>query len=387
MPFRMRQRPESPVDRATPDAVPAGLKIAGVFSWNLLLVVAILVVVGVVIIRLQDVVVPFLIAIILSALLVPLARWLQRHRWPKWLAILSSWIVVLAALAAMTTIVTAQVRYDIPSLRSRIQTTVNSAKTLLASHPFGITGAQLDKWVNDGTNYLQAHASTFASGFAAAGTSAIHVFEGLFIIIFTTLFVLIDGGRIWAWVLRVFPRRARFRLDAAGQAGWRTLTSFVRVQLIVAVTDGVGVGLGSFLTGVPLAVPIGVIVFLGAFVPVVGAIVAGIFAVVVALVFNGWVQALIVLGIVVLVQELESHVLHPFLTGSAVKVHPLGIVLGVTAGSSIAGIVGAFFAVPFIATANAMIVAAAHADPDEITGAGHDPDPEARRIEEPRSRR
>ncbi|WP_066515170.1 AI-2E family transporter [Curtobacterium ammoniigenes] len=386
MPFRLRSRAVPPTESTTEDAVPAGVRIAGAFSWNILVVVAILVVVGIVIIRLQDVVVPFLIAIILSALLVPLARWLQRHHWPKWAAILTSWIVVLAALAAMTVVVTAQVRYDIPSLQRRVQHTVNSAKSLLATHPFGITGNQIDKWVNDGTTYLQGHASSFASGFAAAGTSAIHVFEGLFIIIFTTLFVLIDGGRIWAWVVRVFPRRARRRIEAAGEAGWRTLTSFVRVQLIVAVTDGVAVGVGSFLTGVPLAIPIGVIVFLGAFVPVVGAIVAGIFAVIVALVFNGWIQALIVLGIVILVQELESHVLHPFLTGSAVKVHPLGIVLGVTAGSSIAGIAGAFFAVPFIATANAMIVAAAHADPDELTGAGHDSDPDERAVEV-RSRR
>jgi putative heme transporter len=373
-------------DEAAEDAVPTGLRIAGGFSWRILVVAALLALVGIVVVRLQDVVVPFLIALILSALLVPLARWLQSHRWPKWVAIVTSWVVVLAALAALTGLVTAQVRYDLPSLKKRLTGTIEQFRDLLASHPFGITAKQIEQWADTGVKYLQEHASSFASGFEAAGTSAAHVVEGLFIIVFTTLFILIDGGRIWHWVLGVFPRRARFRLDAAGAAGWRTLTSFIRVQLVVAITDGIGIGIGAALTGVPLAIPIGVIVFVGAFVPVVGAIVAGVFAVLIALVFNGWVQALIVLGIVLLVQQLESHVLHPFLTGSAVKVHPLGIVLGVTAGTSIAGVVGAFFAVPFIATVNSMIVAAANADPDELTGAGHDPDPSAREEDLPRPR-
>jgi predicted PurR-regulated permease PerM len=363
-----RAAPEKP---SPEDAIPEGLKIAAGFSWRLLVVVAGLAVVGIVVVRLQDVVVPFLIALLLSALLVPLARWLQRHRWPKWVAILTSWVVVLVAIAAVVGIVTAQVRYDLPSLKRRLTSTIEHAQSLLSTHPFGITAEQIEKWSNSGIKYLQDHASSFAAGFEAAGTSAAHVVEGLFIIVFTTLFILIDGGRIWRWVVGLFPRRARVRIDAAGQAGWRTLSSFIRVQLIVAVTDGVAIGVGAALTGVPLAIPIGVIVFLGAFVPVVGAIVAGIVAVLIALVFNGWVQALIVLGIGLLVQQLESHVLHPFLTGSAVKVHPLGIVLGVTAGTSIAGVVGAFFAVPFIATVNSMIVAAAAADPDGTTDARH----------------
>jgi predicted PurR-regulated permease PerM len=179
-------------------------------------------------------------------------------------------------------------------------------------------------------------------------------------------------------VVRIFPRRARSRIDTAGHAGWRTLTSFIRVQLVVAATDAVGIGVGAWLLGVPLAVPIAVIVFFGAFVPVVGAIVGGVLAVGIALVFTGWVQALVMLGIVLLVQQVESHVLHPLLTGSAVKVHPLGVVLGVVSGTALAGVPGAFFAVPFIATVNSMIVAAAHHDPDELTGAGHDPDPHAR---------
>ena len=250
--------------------------------------------------------------------------------------------------------------------------------------PFGITVQQLDTWISDIVPYIQTHASDIGTGFAAAGLGIVHAIEGIFIVIFVTLFALIDGPRMWRWFVRVWPRAARPRLTAAGHAGWRTLTSFIRVQLVVAGTDAIGIGVGAAILGVPLAIPIAVIVFLGAFVPVVGAIVGGIVAVGIALLFNGWVHAVIMLGIVILVQQVESHVLHPLLTGSAVKVHPLGVVLGVATGAALAGIAGAFFAVPFIATANAMIVAAYRTDPDELTGAGHDPGAARERRRRPR---
>jgi predicted PurR-regulated permease PerM len=383
----MSRSPRSGAPDPVEDAVPVGVRIAGAYAWRILVVVAVLALVGILVVRLEDIVIPFLIALILSALLVPLARFLQRHHWPKWVAVLTSWIVVLAAIGALTLVVTAQIQHDLPALEKHLHSSIRKLQDLINTQPFGITAKQINRWVDDGTTYLQKHASSLAGGVKSAGTGALHALEGVFIVIFTTLFVLIDGGRIWAWVIRLFPRRARSRIDAAGQAGWRTLTSFIRVQLVVAVTDAIGIAVGAAIFGVPLAIPIGVIVFICAFVPVVGAIVAGVVAVLIALVFNGWVIALVVLGIVLLVQQLESHVLHPLLTGSAVKVHPLGIVLGVAAGSSIAGVAGAFFAVPFIATVNAMIVAAAHHDPDELTGAGHDPDPRASEREAQRAPR
>ncbi|MFZ7088307.1 AI-2E family transporter [Curtobacterium sp. RRHDQ10] len=362
------------------DEVPLGLRIAGAFSWRVLVVVAGLALVAVLVVRVADVAVPFLVGLILSALLVPFARFLERHRWPRWLAVVSAWVLVFAALAVLVTVVTVQVRYDLPSLEERVRHTTTTFQALLATHPFGLTPHRIDQYVAEGTAYLQKHSSSFLHGASTAGSTLAHVLEGVFIVVFTTLFALIDGGRIWNWVVRLFPAAARVRLEAAGAAGWRTLSSFIRVQLVVAVTDAIGIGAGAAFLGVPLAVPIAVIVFIGAFVPVVGAIVGGIVAVVIALLFNGVPQALGVLGVVILVQQLESHVLHPLLTGSAVKVHPLGIVLGVATGASVAGIAGAFFAVPFIATVNAMVVAAAHADPEELTGAGHDPDPEARSV-------
>jgi predicted PurR-regulated permease PerM len=173
--------------------------------------------------------------------------------------------------------------------------------------------------------------------------------------LFSTLFILIDGPNIWRWVVRLFPHRARSAVDGAGRAGWITLTNFVKVQILVAFVDAVGIGLGSFLLGVPLAIPIGVLVFLGSFVPVIGAVVTGALAVFIALVYNGPVIALILLIVVLGVQQLEGHILQPLIMGSAVKVHPLAVVLAVAGGSIVAGIAGAFFAVPVVATLNVMV--------------------------------
>ncbi|MDM7887111.1 AI-2E family transporter [Curtobacterium sp. RHCJP20] len=347
------------------EAVPTGMRIAGAFSWRFLVTVAALAVVVALVVLLQDIVVPFLVGLLVCALLAPFSAFLQRHGWPKWLSVLTACLAVVVVLGVLALVVTAQIRYDLPTLERRLSSNVQTFQTLLATEPFGITSAQVTKYLAEATKFLQTHVASILSGAAEAGSGLVHALEGLFIVVFTTIFVLVDGRRIWSWVVRIFPRRSRGRIDAAGQAGWKTLTSFIRVQLVVAVTDALGIVIGALALGLPLAVPIGVIVFFGAFVPVVGAIVAGIVAVLIALVFNGLVPALIMLGVVVVVQQLESHVLHPFLTGSAVRVHPLGVVLGVTAGTTIAGVVGAFFAVPFIATVNAMVHAAADWRPGE----------------------
>ncbi len=377
MPNTRSTRSQRSLDDVGTTAVPPGMQVAGAFSWRILVVLAALAVVVALVVVLQDIVVPFCIGLLLCALLAPMSAFLQRHGWPKWLAVLSCFVAVVVVIGGLALIVTAQIRYDLPSLEQRLHRTVQSFQDLLDTAPFGITASQVDRWVSEATDFVEQHASSILVGFQAAGLGLVHVLEGLFIVVFTTLFVLIDGRRIWSWVVRLFPRRARARIDVAGTAGWKTLTSFIRVQLVVAVTDALGVVIGALALQLPLAIPIGVVVFLGAFVPVVGAIVAGTLAVVIALVFNGWVPALVMLGIVVLVQQLESHVLHPFLTGSAVKVHPLGVVLGVTAGTTIAGVVGAFFAVPFIATVNAMVTAAAAWRPAPGAVAGAAPDPVA----------
>lgn len=354
-------RREHPTDSAE-DAIPRGLRIGAAFTWRVLVIAAALVLVGLLARMLSEIVIPFLIALIVAALLVPFSAFLQRHRWPKWLAITVALLVGIAVVIGLLLLVTDRVVTALPGLEKQIGARRDSLNNLLATHPFGITAANINGYISDVVQWLQNHVSRIALGAATAGKHVVKMLEGIFIIIFVTLFAMIDGAQIWTWVTRLFPRRARARINAAGHAGWHTLTEFARIQIVVAVIDAVAIGFGAWLLGVPLAIPIAAIVFFGALVPVIGSIVAGAVAVLIAFLFNGWSQALIMLGIVLLVNQLEGNVLHPLMTGGAVKVHPLGIVLGVTAGAAIGGVAGAFFAVPLIATANAMINAAARYD-------------------------
>ncbi|HLK95236.1 MAG TPA: AI-2E family transporter, partial [Nocardioidaceae bacterium] len=210
------------------------------------------------------------------------------------------------------------------------------------------------------------------------GTQVTHFFTGAFIVLFATFFFCAQGSNIWAWLVNLFPRSARYGLDASGRVAWVSLTAFVRATILVAFTDAVGIALGAFLLGVPLALPLGVLVFLGAFVPIVGAAVSGAVAVLVALVAQGPVIALVMLGVVVVVQQLESHVLQPFLMGRLVAVHPLGIILAIAIGLVAGGIVGALIAVPIAACGNAVRKFwAGHPEvPDVPTPAAVEPPPD-----------
>ena len=351
-----REHSTDPAD----NAIPPGLRIGAAFAWRLLAIAAAIGAGLALAWVLSEVVVPFLIGVILAALLVPLSALLQRHRCPKWLAILVAWIILLGVIGGLALLVTERVLNEIPTLQKQIVSVGDQLRSLLATHPFGLTSEKVSHYIAELGQWLQNNASRVALGAANAGRRIVHMLEGIFIMIFVILFAMIDGAEIWAWVTRLFPKRARARIDFAGRAGWITLAAFARVQIFVAAIDAVGIGVGAWLLGVPLATPIAVIVFFGALVPIIGSIVAGAAAVVIAFLFNGLSDSLIMLGVVLLVNQLEGNVLHPFLTGGVVKVHPLGVVLGVIAGASVGGVAGAFLAVPIIATANAMINAAAN---------------------------
>jgi predicted PurR-regulated permease PerM len=211
---------------------------------------------------------------------------------------------------------------------------------------------------------------------AAVGSTATHVIAGLFIALFCLFFFLYQGEQIWAWLVRLFPKQARAKADSSGRKAWVSLTAFVRATIIVAAVDAVGIALGAAVLGLPLVSAIGILVFVGAFIPVVGALVSGIVAVLVALVAKGPVVAVIMLAVVILVQQVEAHVLQPFLLGRAVSVHPLAVILAISTGVVIAGIVGALVAVPTIAVLNAIV--------NHL--AGNDVDPEPPRRPLPRRR-
>jgi predicted PurR-regulated permease PerM len=334
-------------------SVPRGMVIAGAWSWRILLVVGVVAVVVWLVVELRIIVIPFLIALLVSALLVPFSGWLQRHRWPKWLSVVVSLVGFLVVVAGLFYLVVLQVVDGWPALRDRTVASYGELKDFLLASPLHLTEGQLNGYVSDAVAALQQDSQPLLRGALSIGSTAGHVGAGLVLMLFTTIFLLVGGADIWRWVVRLFPRAARDAVDGAGRAGWLTLTNFVKVQIFVAFVDGIG--LGALLLGLPLVAPIAIAVFLGSFVPVVGAVATGSLAVLIALVYNGWVVALLMLAVVIVVQQIEGHLLQPFVMGSAVKVHPLAVVFAVAAGALLAGIPGALFAVPVVAVLNVMI--------------------------------
>ena len=355
------------------DSVPQGVRIAGAWSWRILVIVAVLALFGYLVVQLRDIVVPFMVAILLAALLVPFVQFLVRHRWPKWLAIALAEIGLIAVVAGLVVLVVLQVRSGFPDLQRQSIIAYDQFKTFLLDSPLHLTDADITRYLNQAGAAIQRDSQVLLTGALSVGSSAGRFLAGVLLTLFATLFILIDGPRIWRWVVHLFPRRARQAVDGAGKAGWGTLTSFVRVQIFVAFVDAVGIGLGAWVLGLvfggfPLVVPIAVAVFLGSFVPVVGAVLTGILAVFIALIYINPLAAVIMLGIVIAVQQIEGHVLQPLVMGSAVRVHPLAVVFAVAAGGFLAGIPGALFAVPVVAVLNVVVTYIArgqwHTSPD-----------------------
>ena len=189
---------------------------------------------------------------------------------------------------------------------------------------------------------------------AKAGLTATHAVAGFFITMFTLFFFLFDGPRIWAWIVRLFPRSARAKVASSGVIAWLQLQAFTKATILVAAVDATGIGLGALILGVPFASGVALLVFFGAFIPVVGAAMSGAVAVLLALVAKGPITALIMLGVVIAVQQLESHLLQPVLLGRTVRIHPLAIILAIASGVVLWGIVGALIAVPVAAVVNAV---------------------------------
>jgi putative heme transporter len=353
--FRKRTPPASSAAPANADVVPQGVRIAAAWSWRLLVILAVLAVLIFIIIQLRLIVIPLLVSTLLAALLVPFVQFLERHRWPKWLAVALAELGLIGVVSALIFLVIAQVRAGFPDLQVQSVRAWEQFKQFLLESPLHLTDAQITQYADQVWRSAQQDSQVWVSGALSVGSSAGHFLAGLLLTLFTTLFILIDGRGMWAWTVRLFPRRARVAVDRSGRVGWATLTSFVRVQIFVAAVDAVGIGVGALVLGLPLAIPIGVAVFLGSFIPIVGAVATGVLAVFVALIYKDVVIALIMLAIVLLVQQVEGHVLQPLVMGSVVKVHPVAVVFAVAGGSFLAGIPGALFAVPVVAVLNVMI--------------------------------
>ncbi|WP_443043731.1 AI-2E family transporter [Streptomyces sp. NBC_00306] len=333
-------------------AVPWGVRVAAEAGWRLLVIAATLWVLVQAISAVRVLVLAFVASLLITALLQSTVARLHRHGVSQGLATAITALLGFALLGLVGWFVVWQVMTNLAELSSRLQDGIEDAKRWLLNSPFHVTEAQID----DLTRMLRDGIGSSREQLADAGlqgvTVVLELLTGSLLALFSTLFLLYDGPRIWRWSLKFAPAPARPALAGAGPRAWDTLTAYVHGTLIVAFIDAVCIGLGIYILGVPLAVPLAVVVFAGAFIPLVGAVVSGLLAVVVAFVANGVFTALLVLIIVLGVQQLEGHILQPFILGRAVRVHPLAVIFSVTAGGLVAGIGGAVVAVPLVAVAN-----------------------------------
>jgi predicted PurR-regulated permease PerM len=297
------------------------------------------------------VVVPVLVALLLAALFQPGAAALVRHGWPRSLAALTMLVVGLGVVSGIITLVVNQFLAGFTDLADQVTQGLARIQAFVVRQ-LPITSGQLETALTELQDRLVANQETLASGALTTATTLGHVVTGVILALFTLFFFLKDGRSIWLWLVGLFPRAARAYVDEAGRRSWRTLISYVRATAVVAAVDALGIGVGLAILGTPLVVPLAALVFLGAFIPIIGSFLAGTVAVLVALVSQGPFQALVALAIVTAVMQLEGHVLQPLLLGRAVRVHPLAVVLAIAAGLLVAGIFGALIAVPLVACAN-----------------------------------
>lgn len=337
--------------------VPWGVDLAAAWAWRFLVIA----VAGYVILRgiwyFNVITIPLVVALLISALAIPVVHGLGRIGLPRPLA---AAVVVLGGLALVSLLLTLagqQVATGASDLADQTAKGLGKIRTWLKDGPLNASDSQINGYLEsaqEGITEWGQRGETLTQ-VTEFGTALGHVLAGFFIVLFATYFFLADGTRIWAWFVRLAPRAARAHVDSSGQVAWVSLTQFVRATVIVAAVDAIGIMIVAAVLGVPFVMAIGVLVFLGAFVPMVGATIAGTVAVLVALVAQGPVTALLMLGGVILVQQIEGHVLQPFLMGRFVSVHPLGVIVAIGCGVLLAGIAGALMAVPLAAAANAVV--------------------------------
>ncbi|HYH34263.1 MAG TPA: AI-2E family transporter [Nocardioides sp.] len=349
--------------------VPYGVDLAASWAWRFLVIA----VAGYVILRVigffSIVALPLAIALLLAALVAPLVRLLSRGLPPKFAAA----VVVVGGLllvSMLLTFVGQQVADGASGLADSVVDGIDEVRGWLEHGPLGISDSQLDRYLEGVQRAItdSTQDGETLSSIGAVGSAVGQVVAGFFIAVFAGYFFIADGERIWAWIVRLAPRAARKRLDTSGRVAWRSLTQFVRATVVVAAVDAVGIMLVAALLDLPLVLAIGVLVFLGSFVPMVGATVTGVVAILVALVDQGPIAALVMLGGVLLVQQVEGQLLQPFLMGRFVSIHPLAVIVAIGCGVTVAGIAGALVAVPLAAAANAVAEHLAHE-----TDIGEDP--------------
>ncbi|KUO21865.1 hypothetical protein AQJ91_06950 [Streptomyces dysideae] len=348
--------PAVPSPRPDPaQAVPWGVRVAAEAGWRLLVLAGTVWVLMRVISAVQLLVLAFAAALLITAILQPTVARLMRYGFPRGLATALTAILGFVVMGLIGWFVTWQVMENIDNLSDQVQDGIDELRNWLLNSPFHVTDKQINDIAENLREAIGANTDQITSAGLEGVTVVVEALTGILLTMFSTLFLLYDGRRIWEWTLKLVPAAARPGVAGAGPRAWRTLTAYVRGTVVVALIDAIFIGLGIYFLDVPMAVPLAVFIFLFAFIPLVGAVVSGALAVVVALVTQGVFTAVMVLVVVLAVQQIEGHILQPFILGRAVRVHPLAVVLSVAAGGMVAGIGGAVVAVPLVAVSNTVV--------------------------------
>ncbi|MFG2039385.1 AI-2E family transporter [Dactylosporangium sp. NPDC048998] len=369
-PGQVEVRSASTVD----DGIPHGVKVAGAWAWRIVLFILAGYLLLQLVAALHLMVIPVVVALLLAALLEPVAGWLRRRGLHRSLAaaivLVGGLAVVFGGLGAIIYTFIDQFH----NLEVQVRGGLNEIRHWLARGPLHISERQLNDTIDSLQRQITTNRGALTSGALSTATTLAEVITGFFLVLFTLFFFLRDGEQIWTFLCRLLPRHAQAPVARAGYYSWSTLVSYVRATVLVAFVDALGIGIGLVVIRIPLALPLAALVFLGAFIPVVGATLSGTVAVLVALVTHGPVSALLVLGVVIAVQQLEGHVLQPLIMGRAVALHPLAVILAIATGVVAAGIVGGLVAVPLLAVGNTAVrylAEHAHGEPadgDEESG-------------------
>ncbi|KKJ99833.1 hypothetical protein LQ51_22095 [Micromonospora sp. HK10] len=335
--------------------VPHALRIAAAWCWRLIVIGivtwALLTIIG----TIRIVIIPLAVALLLSALLAPAVGWLLRARFPRSLATGVVLVGGLAAVVGTLTLVVNEFIQGVPELSDKTSEGVRQIQDWLKTGPLHLSDGQLNNYIDEAQKWVDENTKTFTTGALNTAATLAEVLTGTILVLFATFFFLRDGNKIWRFLVRLLPVAARWKVDDAGRSAWATLGAYVRATVLVAFIDAVGIGIFLVVFDIPFAFPLAALVFLGAFIPIVGATLSGVVAVLVALVDSGPVTALIILGAVIGVQQVEGHVLQPLIMGRAVAIHPLAVIIGIAAGVVLAGIAGALVAVPLIAVLNTAV--------------------------------
>ena len=342
----------SPSHERPAETVSWGLQVAAAWSLRFLIVVAGLFVLLNLLNAVSLVTITVIVAIMISALLQPAVGLLMRYRVPRIPAAILVFVLGMTALVGAGWFVIQQISANSSALGGQLTDAVGTIRHWLVTGPPKMSETQVNQQIDALTKAISDNRAGVAQGVFATATSALGIVSGAVFCLFATLFLMTDDGGIWRWIVRLFPDEARAKVAHAGNVAWRTLIAYMRSTVLLALINALTMVVIMIVAGMPLVVPLGVLLFLGSMIPLIGMLVTGLVVVLVALVTKSLVMALVMLLALILTVQLEGNLLNPYILGKAVQIHPLGILMGVTAGTIVGGIFGAFIAVPLVAILN-----------------------------------